>query len=70
MEKGTVYCNRGLAHYRKNETDEALDDFSRAIELDPKTALAYNNRAAIYRVRKDYDRAIEADPESRQPYAN
>ena len=43
------------------------------IELDPKLALAYSNRAAAYRNKGDYDRAIadatkaiELDPEIRR----
>src|SRR5438105_11739692 len=36
-----MYLNRGLAHHELGELDEAIDDFSRAIELDPGMAEGY-----------------------------
>ncbi|MBK8539507.1 MAG: tetratricopeptide repeat protein [Ardenticatenia bacterium] len=46
-----------------------MEDYSRAIELDPKYACAYCNRGDAYaklgeyqRALKDYSRAIELDP--------
>ena len=49
--------------------DKAFDDFARTIELNPKFAKAYSNRAALFVVannlnaaRQDYDHAIELDP--------
>ena len=42
----------------KGELDKAIADFSKAIEIDPKSAIAYNNRGWAYEGKKDYDRAI------------
>jgi tetratricopeptide (TPR) repeat protein len=36
----------------------ALQDYTRAIEIHPGYALAYNNRADVYRILKDYDKSI------------
>ena len=38
--------------------DEALVDYTKAIDLDPNLAMAYNNRASIYSKRGQYDLAI------------
>ena len=50
--------------------DEALTDFTRAIELDPDYKLAIANRGLTYRLMERYDealtdftRAIELDPD-------
>ena len=36
----------------------AISDFNDAIRLDPKYALAYNNRGFAWSVKKDHDKAI------------
>jgi tetratricopeptide (TPR) repeat protein len=38
--------------------DKAIQDLSRAIELDPKEGDAYCNRGAVYIRKKEYDRAL------------
>jgi tetratricopeptide (TPR) repeat protein len=55
--------------------DEALPDFSKAIELDPQNARYYNQRAVTLHAMKRYDealsdfnKAIELDPQSRDYY--
>ena len=40
--------------------DSAIEDFNKAIELDPNHAVAYNNRGMMYQKRGDSDLA-EAD---------
>jgi len=54
-----AYANRGVAYYVKRDYDRAIEDFGRAVALDPDTPSAYIFRAKSYRVRGDYDRAIE-----------
>ena len=53
-----VYYNRGNAYDSKGDHDQAIFDFTRAIELNPKYALAYNNRGIAYNSKGDHDRAI------------
>jgi lipoprotein NlpI len=69
--------NSGIAKGRKGDLDGASADFSRAIELDPKYAMAYNNRG-IAKEKKgdldgaiaDYSRAIELNPKYASAYNN
>lgn len=66
-----AYFVRGWALRERNQPERALTDFNRAVELSPKRAAAYSQRA-LTRVRlKDFDRAIadyntaiELDPRS------
>ncbi len=67
----------GLALWELGNHDEAIESFTKAIELDPKDALAYTNRGAAYGILgnyrqaiEDYDRAIELDPKDARAYYN
>jgi lipoprotein NlpI len=42
----------------KGDNDRAIADFSEAIRVDPKYALAYRNRSNVYRAKGDIDRAL------------
>jgi len=59
------------------ETNEAIKDYTKAIELDPKYAISYNNRGNAKGLLRDYDeaiqdytRAIELNPENVATYNN
>lgn len=61
-----IYNKRGLAHKKEGNFKGAIEDYNRAIELDPQSAPAYNNRARarvwtdhIEDAIKDYTKAIE-----------
>lgn len=63
-----VFFNRGLARYRMNKWNLALEDFTEAIRLDPRDENAYYYRAYTYAqlgnqksARKDAQKAIELD---------
>ena len=43
-----AYYNRGIAYGDKGEYDKAIEDYSKAIELNPEYAEAYNNRGNAY----------------------
>ena len=67
----------GNAYGNVNDPDRAIADYSEAIRLDPKYALAYNNRGFAYFGKKDYDRAIadyneaiRLEPKSTRSYSN
>lgn len=69
--------NRGIEKGKKGDLSGAIADFDRAIKLDPRDALAYQNRAYAKRLKKDpagaiadYTRAIELDPNSADAYYN
>jgi tetratricopeptide (TPR) repeat protein len=64
--EASAYTNRGSAYYEKGEFDHAIADLNKALELNPKSALAYcwtyeamnDERKAIAHYRK----ALEIDP--------
>jgi tetratricopeptide (TPR) repeat protein len=40
----TIYCNRGFNKGKLGDYDEALQDYNKAIEMNPSFAYAYYNR--------------------------
>jgi tetratricopeptide (TPR) repeat protein len=50
---------RGIARFALNKFPEAIDDFTEAIQLDPKNAIAYRSRGNAWGVKKEYDKAIK-----------
>ncbi len=66
-----AYLNRGLAEYEKGDYQTALADFNAALQLNPKSDKALNNRAATYislgdpaTALRDFDEAIRLNPDS------
>ncbi len=72
-----IHYNRGIEYANKRDYDLAIADYSKAINLNPAYASAYNNRGNVYKNKLQYDRAI-ADynkalkliPKSASPYGN
>ena len=52
--------SRGIAWWRKGEYDRAIEDYGRAIEIDPKDAVACLNRGLAYWGKGEHDR-VEDD---------
>ncbi len=49
-----------MANSRKKEYDQAIADYTKAIEIDTQRfAVAYAERSLIYYVKKEYDKAWE-----------
>lgn len=74
-EKARPYLNRGLAHVQKGNIENALTDYTTAINLNPWYIEAYNNRGIAFLIKKnlddaiiDFSRAIEMDPKNGQLY--
>jgi tetratricopeptide (TPR) repeat protein len=57
-KKAKVYFERGLIHVQAGRYDEAIADFSKAIDLDPNHAQARTQRGLCYGNKGDYDRGI------------
>jgi tetratricopeptide (TPR) repeat protein len=53
------YYGRGLTRDGMNDRENAIADYSRAIELDPRFDYALHNRALDYAVKGNFDAAIE-----------
>ena len=53
-----AYSNRG-ASYRTIDNERALRDLVKAIELNPKNASAFYNRALVYRDLKQDDKSLD-----------
>ncbi|MGA3207330.1 MAG: tetratricopeptide repeat protein [Syntrophales bacterium] len=72
-----AFCNRGVAYASLDNYRQAIGDYDKAIELDPKFAKAYDNRGAAYgslgnyrKAIEDCSKAIELDPEFAKAYDN
>jgi tetratricopeptide (TPR) repeat protein len=52
------YNNRGIAFAEKGRYDQAISDFNRALEINPRYNKAYNNRGIVYRLTGQYNEAI------------
>jgi len=71
------YRKRADEYVGKGEFDLAVSDYGKAIELNPKDAVAYLNRARAYSNKKsydlamlDYDKTIELSPNESAAYFN
>src|SRR5229473_4082095 len=47
-DRAVAYDSRGVAYWRKRDYDQAIANYDKAIELDPKFARAYMRRGASY----------------------
>jgi tetratricopeptide (TPR) repeat protein len=70
----STYNNKGIAHFNRGEYDQAIEQFTLAIEIKPNAAL-YANRAGAYFMIKEYDKAIadhtkaiDMDPDNVEAY--
>ena len=53
-----LYYNRGVAWQKKGDFDQAVSDYNKAIEINPRYAMAYNNRGNTFQTNGQYDKAI------------
>jgi len=72
-----VCNNRGFAYTNLGQFNQAISEYNKAIELNPKLAEAYNNRGIAYdklgqhtRAMSDYNKAIELNPKDAMAYNN
>jgi len=68
---------KGYSFHTSGSYNDAIYAYGKAIELDPKYAMAYNNRGAVYdnignysQAIKDFDKAIELSPNYAIAYYN
>ena len=71
------YFNQGSVNYHESNYQEAIENYTQAIKLDPNNAYAYFNRGVAKaklkgypEAIKDYTEAIRLDPNSAEAYYN
>ncbi len=57
--KSVIYKHRGMAYFAQSRYQEAIDDFSASLELDPQSYKAAYYRAVVKSVLQRYSEAIE-----------
>ena len=51
--------HRGMAYFAMNHLDDALEDFQKSIEADPKAFRTYYYKGIVYAIQKKYEEAID-----------
>jgi Tfp pilus assembly protein PilF len=64
------YNNRGRAYGNRGEYDKAMNDFRRAIDLNPRCAEAYYNLGLVFALKGDDDTAIKHYDQALKFYPN
>lgn len=69
------YIEKGYEHIVDGDYKGALKDFNKALELDPRSVEAYNNRGIVlgilgdhYRAIQDFNMAIDLSPTDSEAY--
>ena len=75
--KAEEFFEQGKKYSSVENADQAINNYSKAIKINPKFAKAYNNRGIAYIWKKQYDlaiadfnKAIELDPKNGKAYNN
>jgi len=75
--KAEEFYEQGKNFSSVENVDQAIDNYSKAIKINPNFAKAYNNRGIAYTLKKQYDlaiadftKAIELDPKNGKAYHN
>ena len=72
-----AYSDRGRIYGVQGKPDKAIEDYTRAIGIEPNSVLNYNNRGAAYQEQgnldqaiEGYTKAIELNPDNALAYEN
>ena len=75
--KANEFFEQGKKYSSPETADQAIDNYTKAIKINPKLAKAYNNRAIAYIWKRQFDlaiadlnKAIEFDPKNGKAYHN
>jgi tetratricopeptide (TPR) repeat protein len=76
QEKPEFYNDRGMGKYQSADAKGAIDDYTMAIQLDPRNDLFYYNRGVVKLTLLndfkgaicDFDRALDINPKSAVAY--
>jgi Tfp pilus assembly protein PilF len=76
-KEAVVHYNNGLDSYKKQDYNQAIAEFTEAIQRDPNFTNAYYNRGRAYdeindfdRAIADYDKTIQLNPKATNAYNN
>ncbi|OGH04548.1 MAG: hypothetical protein A2W22_04760 [Candidatus Levybacteria bacterium RBG_16_35_11] len=58
LETAEDYFIRGNFAYDQGRCNDAIEDYTKAIELDPTISQIYNNRGYTYMQKRDYEKAL------------
>lgn len=58
MQDAMEAFKQGLDHVRRSEFEHAVEAFTKAIELDPELAIAYDARGAVFTLMGNTDQGI------------
>jgi tetratricopeptide (TPR) repeat protein len=58
MPDARIFAGRAVVQRRLGKIAQAIEDYSKAISLNPKNADYYSARGALYRQQEDFDRAL------------
>ncbi|MDE7252694.1 MAG: tetratricopeptide repeat protein, partial [Acetatifactor sp.] len=71
------YLRRGNRAHGEGRQQDAMDEYSKAIEIYPENVVAYNNRGYVYadlgqyeKALQDFNKAMELDPNLASAYNN
>ena len=75
LRDAEFYFNRGVTSYKKGQLDQAISDYTNALEINPRLAEAYYRRGIAY-VKKgqldqaisDFTKAFEINPRYAEAY--
>ncbi|PCJ58154.1 MAG: hypothetical protein COA79_14135 [Planctomycetota bacterium] len=77
VKNARTWMERGTKYKEGNKLQKALECYSKAIELDPSSGIAYNNRGILHNKLgeyekgvKDYLKAIQIDPKDVAAHSN
>jgi len=74
--KTAIHLFKGKSYREKEQWDEAIAEYNIALEIDPKFAMAYNDRGIAYdnkgqhdQAIADFSKAIEINPRYAEAYS-
>ena len=77
LNDANAYNNRGNAYFIEGQYDQAISDYNKALEINPRNANAYSNRGNVYyhkgqydQAISDYNKALEINPRFAKAYSN
>jgi serine/threonine-protein kinase len=56
--KALEYVNQGYKFYQQKKYNQAIEAYTKAVEINPNDYALYNDRGLIYTAKRDYDKAI------------